>query len=64
MKLECCDNCKFSYGPFAVGFYNLKCRRYPPVNNKDNTESNYPVVSSSDWCGEWKVKESLKLDSF
>jgi len=56
--MECCDNCKFSQGPFSIGYYDLICRRYPPNPCPDNKEqSYYPAVCSADWCGEWKAKE-------
>lgn len=56
--MECCDNCKFSYGPLSVDHFNLKFGRYPPKSCQGNKyESCYSWVSSADWCGEWKAKE-------
>ena len=51
-----CGTCKFfdpSYPAVddpTVG----SCFRYPPLSSTDqNVRGTWPVVDSSDWCGEW-----------
>lgn len=65
---ECCDTCRFSTQ--EPGGANLFCRRYPPTTfvigvTRDDTTKRIngneqlacmPIVSSLQWCGEWKPK--------
>lgn len=56
---EMCKNCKF-VEELTGRFY--RCRRYPPTLHPDNAQMNcgakYPLVEASQWCGEYKRKET------
>lgn len=50
---ECCGNCRFH------NRLQGDCRRYPPavIVMEDSATAEFPDVSPSDYCGEWKEKE-------
>jgi hypothetical protein len=57
-----CRTCRF-YDFFDKKDFDLEalCRRHPPApmvgSNEDRNRllyANWPLVSSNDWCGEWK----------
>jgi len=55
---ENCNTCKFSKAVKRSSGYDdedeymdLECHRYPP---DDNADSRRPIVSPTEWCGEFK----------
>jgi hypothetical protein len=62
-----CRNCKF-WAPFILELNEKQtfsdsglCRRYPPasVDYNDYGVSCQPLLSKTDYCGEWKPKYNL-----
>ena len=60
-----CNNC--FYGMF-IRQNEYSCKRYPPQIIKDrkiggfiSTQSQFPTVNKTDWCGEWK--DSIRDES-
>ena len=67
MAIENCKNCKY----FAIGNIQVQnidedkkphCRRYAPRilcgSGEGWSGTKYPVVSETDWCGEWKERKA------
>jgi len=51
MIKESCESCIFYRSiDKGTGF----CRRYPPHSRGYNDEESFPIVYSSNWCGEYK----------
>ena len=55
-----CGGCRYSYG-----INDMRCRRYPPIPLtetiglfKQKIVYEFPVISSNDVCGEWRVKNT------
>lgn len=66
-KDECCDNCRFR-GPYrALPSDRIKaanCQRFPPEQTRSGPESNtlhsdWPLIRSTDWCGEFSKRLRL-----
>lgn len=53
-----CMHCKF--GQFEqrhdADRDHWHCHRFPPTRHTEAWHSNYPLVYSDDWCGEFKAK--------
>jgi hypothetical protein len=73
-KTECCEVCRFSE-PVYIKEGRLACRRYPPAVSSALLEREievaeqglavhistvYPVVSTGDWCGEFRAVAARK----
>ena len=57
--MEKCGNCRYSKYRFSYSGRNekLNCHRFPPtIHNTEDAFSQFPVVNSGNWCGEWKEK--------
>ena len=52
--VETCKNCKFAEHDEDGAW----CRRYPPVITSD-FDVMFPRVEDEEWCGEFKIKESV-----
>jgi hypothetical protein len=57
-----CSDCAFCSAPWTDTFGNelARCHRYPPQQKIPNADS-YPIVTSSDWCGEFKSNDDWEL---
>ena len=57
MRNQKCQNCRF-YKPekAMLTITRGKCQRFPPSIHDDTQRdpSEFPIVVSSNWCGEWK----------
>lgn len=59
---EKCGNCKFFHDLRDEWSRDIgECRRSPPVVHVSDVSGNdtaFPAVTSDEWCGEWKPRES------
>jgi len=59
--MKCCENCTF-WVPLEDSVIHEnegECRRYPKVV-KDSGLCVFPIMSRSDWCGEWANYDSVE----
>lgn len=52
---EACGNCRFGIEFADTKVATADCRRFPP---KAGAMRDWPGVGRSDWCGEWKGRDS------
>jgi hypothetical protein len=58
MIKESCESCIFYKSIYkGDGF----CRRYPPKSRVYDDGGVFPIVYPSDWCGEYKNKQSKQM---
>lgn len=64
MKVDSCGDCVFlkTEKTYEGQYANSgRCRRYPPQNMarlREADDFNFPKVSITSWCGEWKLQEA------
>lgn len=50
-----CENCKF-WRAYSGDDYRGECRRHSPIIS-DKGISRWPLVTTSDWCGDFEKKD-------
>lgn len=56
-KKEISVICETCYYLESVSELKGYCRRFPPANEKDETNTYIPIkVKKDEWCGEWRIK--------
>jgi len=53
MSDECCGFCRFWDGDKGIG----RCRRYSPMALQEGQSGVWPIVSSSQWCGDYEASD-------
>lgn len=55
--IHICNNCEYWYCADMAGV----CRRYPPQPSRTpNRKGVFPITSSTQWCGEFRLKEKYR----
>jgi hypothetical protein len=49
-----CTNCRFFKASETATGFPGECRRWPPVQHKEDNRYVFTLVDHSAWCGEYK----------
>jgi hypothetical protein len=62
LRMRFCDSCYYFDTNGPKDETDGLCRRFPPAPSaKDDIGNGFPIVTPTDWCGEWQEdKDSIE----